>query len=32
MCVGGFVDVLMRLIWRSLGVGMGVLGCGWAVE
>ena len=24
VCVGGFVGVLMRFVWRSLGVGMGV--------
>ena len=28
MCVGWSVDVLMRFVWRSLGVGMGVLGWG----
>ena len=36
VCVGGFVGVLMRFVWRSLGVGMGVLGwchwCGWGDE
>ena len=26
--VGGSVGVLMRFVWRSLGVGMGVLGWG----
>ena len=31
---GGSVSVLMRFIWRSLGVGMGVLGwvCVWGVK
>ena len=26
VCVGGSVGVLMRFVWTSLGVGMGVLG------
>ena len=25
MCVGGSVRVLLRFVWRSLGVGKGVL-------
>ena len=29
VCEGGSVDVLVRFVWRSLGVGMGVLGWGW---
>ena len=29
--VGGSVSVLMRFVWRSLGVEMGVLGWGWGV-
>ena len=24
--IGGYVGVLMRFVWRSLGVGKGVLG------
>ena len=40
MCVGGSVGVLMRFVWRSLGIRMGVLeweqgcvcGCGWVDE
>ena len=31
VCVGGSVGVLMRFVWRSLGVGMGVLGGGGCV-
>ena len=33
VCVGGSVGVLllMRFVWRSLGVGMGVLGLGGCV-
>ena len=27
--VGGSVCVLMRFVWRSLGVGMGELGWEW---
>ena len=30
-CVGGSVGVLMRFVWRSLGVGMGMLGWGGCV-
>ena len=32
--VGGSVYVLIRFVWRALGVGMGVLGwgCGWVGE
>ena len=26
VCRGGSVGVFMRFVWRSLGVGMGVLG------
>ena len=29
MCVSTYVGVLMRFKWRSLGVGVGVLGWGW---
>ena len=29
VCVGGSVGVLMRFVWRSLGLGRGVLGCVW---
>ena len=36
VCVGGSVGVLMRFVWRSLGVGMGVLRwgrvCVWGVD
>ena len=40
MYVGGSAGVLMMFLWRSLGVGMGVLGwdwvcvwgCGWVSE
>ena len=28
VCVGGSVRVLMRFVWRSLGVGRGVFGWG----
>ena len=28
-CIGGSVGVLMRFVWRSLGVKWGVLECGW---
>ena len=28
-CVSGSVGVLMRFLWRSLGVGMGMLKWGW---
>ena len=28
VCRGGSVGVLMRFVWRSLGVGMGLLGWG----
>ena len=27
--VGGSVGVLVTFVWRSMGVGMGVLGWGW---
>ena len=34
VCVGGSVGVLMRFVWRSLGVGMGCVGGvgGWVSE
>ena len=28
VCVGWYMGELMRFVWRSLGVGMGVLGWG----
>ena len=28
VCVGWYMGVLMRFVWRSPGVGMGVLGDG----
>ena len=31
VCVGWYMGVLMRFVWRSLGVGMGVLEYGWGV-
>ena len=31
VCGGGSVGVLMKFVWRSLGVGMRVLGWGWGV-
>ena len=29
VCVGGSVDVLMRFVWKWMGVEMGVLGRRW---
>ena len=29
LCVGGYVGVFMRFVWRSLGVGRGASGWRW---